>query len=75
MYNRSTIAILDGQNGDVLWSLNSVKAGMACGLSLAAGQPGEDAALFIAVGTMDEENPVIDEVMFSHVLYSCYYSI
>ena len=50
-YNHSTIAILDGQNGDVLWSFDSVKTGMMSSLSLAALTPGADIALFITMGT------------------------
>ena len=38
--------------------------GLVSGLSLAGDQPGEDAAVFIAVGTTDEESPVINEVCF-----------
>ena len=61
-YNHSTIAILDGQNGDTLWSLDSMRTGMMSSLSLAAEHSGNDAAVFIAIGTMDGENPVIREV-------------
>ena len=55
-YNQSTLAVLDGQNGDTLWSFGSVKTGMMSGLSLAATQPGADAAVFITMGTIQNNN-------------------
>lgn len=62
-YNYSTVAILDGRNGDELWHLHSVKTGMMSSLSLAADRPGADAAVFIAVGIIDRGNPVVKEVI------------
>ena len=35
---------------------------MMSGLSLATNHPGADSAVFIAVGTMDEEIPLTEEV-------------
>ena len=62
-YNYSTVAILDGRNGDELWHLHSVKTGMMSSLSLASDHLGADAAVFIAVGIIDRENPVVKEVI------------
>lgn len=64
-YNYSTVAILDGRNGDELWHIHSVKTGMMSSLSLASDHLGADGAVFIAVGTVDEDNPVINEVINS----------
>ena len=55
-YNHSTVAVLDGQSGQALWSFGSVKTGMMSGLSLAATQPGADAAVFITMGTIQNNN-------------------
>lgn len=55
-YNHSTIAVLDGQTGRKLWSFGSIKTGMMSGLSLASTSLGADAAVFITMGTIEDNN-------------------
>ena len=61
-YNYSYVAVLDGRNGDTLWRLYSTQTGMMSSLSLASDHPGGDGLLFISVGSMDKDDPVIKEV-------------
>ena len=55
-YNHSTIAVLDGETGHKLWSFGSIKTGMMSGLSLASTSLGADAAVFITMGTIEDNN-------------------
>ena len=55
-YKNSTLRVLDGRNGEELWSFDSAHTGMTSGLSIASKSPGSDAMLFITIGTLDSSS-------------------
>ena len=50
-YDYSYVAILNGSDGQSLWTLSSTLTGMMSGVSLVSDQHGYDAALFVSIGT------------------------
>ena len=55
-YKNSTLRVLDGRNGEELWSFDSAHTGMTSGLSIASKSPGSAAMLFITIGTLDSSS-------------------
>lgn len=49
-YDYSYFSVLDGRNGDTLWSLNCSQAVMSSPLTLLSKVKGEDAMMFIGIG-------------------------
>ena len=49
------MAVLDGKDGKMLWTLNSTYAGMMSGLSVISDTRGQDAALFLVSGQQESE--------------------
>lgn len=56
IYDYSYIAVIDGRNGQELWTLNSSQALMASCLTLASTDRGEDGMLFVAHGGLHPNN-------------------
>ena len=59
-YNISTLRVLDGRNGEELWSFDSAHTGMMSTLSIASKFRGSDAMLFMTVGTLDSDSTQSD---------------
>lgn len=67
-YNRSTIRILDGTDGSLLWTFNSTQSGMMSAVSVVSQTHGRDALLFLAVGVVGEDTEGRDKRSESHPL-------
>ena len=50
VYQYSNIAILDGVNGEMLWTMRSTGSVMSSSIVLRAQHPGNDGALFVTLG-------------------------
>ncbi len=59
-YNVSTLRVLDGSNGEELWSFDSAHTGMMSSLSIASKSAGSDAMLFLTIGTLDSDSTQSD---------------
>ena len=57
-YNTSTIRVLDGSNGSLLWTHNSAHSGMMSSVSLVSETRGRDALIFVSVGVLDGDADV-----------------
>ena len=53
-YNVSTVRVLDGSDGSLLWTFNSTHSGMMSTVSIISDTHGRDALLFVALGVEGE---------------------
>ena len=54
-YNVSTVRVLDGSDGSLLWTFNSAHSGMMSSISVVSETHGRDALVFLTVGAMKDE--------------------
>ena len=56
MYDYSYMAVIDGSNGELLWSLNCSLGAMGSAITVKSNKPGHDGMLFLASGCKINEN-------------------